>query len=378
VTLLAPVERSAARSRVQALARLGVDVRPVVVSETRPAIVGRLARGLLRGQPLIQGLHYDGAFARELRQVTAAQPFDIVHVEHSFMAPYLDWIDPTSLAKKVLTLHNVESLRFHREMHVARWGTRKMALAIDHTLFGSWEAAALRRFDGITAVSAVERGWAHAKAPHAEVALVPNGVNLAQFEAPEPAAARRIVFTGLMNYPPNIDAVEWFSNAIFPIVRRRVPDVQFSIVGDKPTARVRALARRPGIDVTGPVPDVRPLVAGAGLVVVPLRSGAGTRLKILEAMAMRRPVVSTTVGAEGLEATPGVHLLIGDTPEAFAAHVSSLLAGSQLRDRLGREGRRFVEAHYDWRLCFRELDGLYERLTGIPAADTGVREAVAR
>jgi glycosyltransferase involved in cell wall biosynthesis len=173
------------------------------------------------------------------------------------------------------------------------------------------------------------------------------------------------VFTGLLSYPPNIDAVEWFCEAVLPRVAQRHPDVEFSIVGDKPPSTVRALARRPGVEVTGRVPDVRPYLANASAVVVPLRSGAGTRLKILEAMAMQRPVVATSQGAEGLQVTSGVDILLGDTPAALADHICELLANPTLGDRLALAGRRLVEGAYDWRLSFRALDELYERVSGV-------------
>jgi glycosyltransferase involved in cell wall biosynthesis len=146
------------------------------------------------------------------------------------------------------------------------------------------------------------------------------------------------------------------------------------IVGDKPTAAVLALGRKPGVEVVGRTPDVRPYLAHAVAAVVPVRAGAGTRLKILEAMAMERPVVATRLGAEGLAVTPGVNILIGDSADEFVEHLSGLLQNPDLAGRLGREGARLARDAYDWRLCFRSLDDLYGEVLGRPV---GRGDAVA-
>ena len=147
------------------------------------------------------------------------------------------------------------------------------------------------------------------------------------------------------------------------LVARRHRDIRFLIVGDKPTQQVRALAQRPHVEVTGRVPDVRPYLADCAAVVVPVRSGAGTRLKILEALAMQRPVVSTTLGAEGLEVTHGLNILIGDTPEVMATHLCALVESSELGEQLGNAGRRLVETMYDWSSCLYNLNDLYQTVT---------------
>jgi sugar transferase (PEP-CTERM/EpsH1 system associated) len=373
VTLLAPVAEAPAPGHLQALTGLGVEVIAVPVSEDGRAVARRLGRGLLHGRPLIQGLHYDAAMARELRLCTTRRAFDVIHIEHSFMASYVGAISPESRARTLLSMHNIESLRFRREMQVARWGLRRLALANDRLLFSTWEQRAIRQFNAIAAVSPLEQAWAREHAPAAAVAVVPNGVNLDYFQPSERTARTpHVVFTGLMNYPPNVDAVVWFCESVLPLVERRYPDVRFSIVGDKPTPDVQALSRIRGVVVTGRVDDVRPYLANADGLVVPVRSGAGTRLKILEAMAMGRPVVSTSQGAEGLAITPDANILIGDSAGALADHLCTLLSDPSVGDRLGSEGRRLVERRYDWPLCFKGLDELYEHL----AVDAAARDAM--
>jgi glycosyltransferase involved in cell wall biosynthesis len=230
-------------------------------------------------------------------------------------------------------------------------------------LFESWEKRAVRQFDGITAVSSVERTWIQQHAPKAIVELVPNGVDTKYFYATRASRGKpSLVFTGLMDHPPNVDAAIWFCAEILPRLRRKIPDSSFKIVGSKPHPRVRELAKREGVEVIGEVPDTRPYLAKSSAVVIPLRSGGGTRLKILEAMAMERPVISTTLGAEGLDVTPKVNIMIADTPDEFVNHILLLLASPETASQLGTAARRLVVDKYDWSLCLSKLDSLYDRL----------------
>lgn len=364
VTLLAPIGGPQNPEDRPALTAICETVVAVPVSEAVHAVSRRLALGLVRGMPFIQSLHHDANMAKQVSRLTALHAYDIIHVEHSFMAPYLASISPQSRAKRVLTMHNIESLRFRRELPTTRWGARRLALQTDRLFFGSWEETAIQRFDGIVTVSLPEQEWARARAPGAQIATVPNGVDTDYFSpALGTRSPRTIVFTGLMNYPPNVDAAVWFCDAILPLIARRHPDIRFVIVGDKPTPEVLGLARRPHVNVTGRVPDVRPYFADCAAVVVPLRSGAGTRLKILEAMAMQRAVVSTGQGAEGLEVTHGVNILVGDTPETIASHLCRVVENPEIREQLASAGRQLVHTRYDWRCCFRELDRLYQAVT---------------
>jgi sugar transferase (PEP-CTERM/EpsH1 system associated) len=364
VTLVAPISTPREPQHLSALTDICETVVAVPVSEAVHAVLRRMAMGLVRGMPFIQALHRDVNVGRQIRRLTSRNAYDIIHVEHSFMAPYLASVNPNSDARTVLSMHNIESLRFRRELPTTPWGPRRLALLTDHVLFGSWEEKSIRRFDGIVTVSALEEEWARTHAPGAAIALVPNGVNIDYFSpAPPPRSPRTIIFTGLMNYPPNVDAVVWFCDVVLPLVARRHRDIRFLIVGDKPTQQVRALAQRPHVEVTGRVPDVRPYLADCAAVVVPVRSGAGTRLKILEALAMQRPVVSTTLGAEGLEVTHGLNILIGDSPEVMATHLCALVESSELGEQLGNAGRRLVERVYDWSSCLYNLNDLYQTVT---------------
>jgi sugar transferase (PEP-CTERM/EpsH1 system associated) len=369
VTLLAPLRHPEEAKHISTLNGLCERVITTPFADEIQTVLLRLAMGLLQGRPLIQSLHYDPKLARQIHRLTSQEVYDIIHVEFSFMSPYLAFVSPRSQAKKVLSMHNIESLRFQRELKFAR-GARRLALLSDQILFKCWEEKSLCQFDGILAVSPSDQAWLRQHAPAAALELIPNGVDTDYFSAADGSHANRsIVFTALMNYPPNIDAVVWFCDEILPILQSKRPEVSFKIVGDKPGPTVLALAQRNGVQVTGRVPDVRPYLSDSSALVVPLRSGGGTRLKILEAMAMGRPVVSTRLGAEGLEITHGVNILLADTPEEFAKHIFALLADPQLGRRLGSAGRNLVETKYDWSICLSNVEDFYQTLLGSsPAA----------
>jgi sugar transferase (PEP-CTERM/EpsH1 system associated) len=366
VTLLAP-------SRTPADAQAAVELRQTceaVVTADLPAdarsVIGRALRAALARRPLIEGIHYSRAMAQAVRRLTAGASFDVVQVEFSWFAPYLRALGPGCRARTVLTLHNVESLRFARELRAATTLGRRLALGWDRLFGDGWERRAVAGVDAVVVVSEAERRWVETVAPGALVTLAPNGVDTGYFRPATPSRGGTLVFTGAMDYPPNVDAVLWFWHEVWPRLRQRHPALRLEVVGRTPDARVRALNGEAGTRITGEVDDVRMFLAQASAVVVPLRAGAGTRLKILEAMAMGRPVVSTTLGAEGLDVVNGTSILLADTPADLAAAVDSVLASPELARRLGEAGRRLAESRYDWERCLGSLDVLYERLLDAP------------
>ena len=200
------------------------------------------------------------------------------------------------------------------------------------------------------AVSEADRDELARLAPRARIVTVPTGVDTAYF-APTavPEKPGRLVFTGSMDWYPNEDAILFFIDRILPAIRRAVPGVSMAVVGRNPTGRMRAVAERAGIRVTGTVEDVRVHVEPAAVYVVPLRVGGGTRLKIFEALAMGKAVLSTTVGAEGLALEPGRQVVLGDGAEALSRELVALLRSPDRRASLGSEGRRLVEECYSWK-----------------------------
>jgi sugar transferase (PEP-CTERM/EpsH1 system associated) len=363
VTLLTTVRHPAEVEHKSALNGLCEKTVTTVLSKQTPPVLRRLSMGLVRGMPLIQSFHYDPNLAQKVRQLTSQDSYDIIHIEFPFLASYLGAVSARSRAKKVLSMHNIESFRFGRELECPTSNGRWLVIQCDRLFFESWEKKAVRQFDGISAVSELERMWIQQHAPTATVELVPNGVDTKYFSATCASKPNlSLVFTGLMDHSPNVDAVVWFCNDILPRLRRKIPDLSFKIVGSRPHPKVLELGKKDGVQVTGEVADVRPYLVASSALVVPLRSGGGTRLKILEAMAMGRPVISTTLGAEGLDVTPEVNILIADTPDQFVNRILFLLASPETANRLGMAGRQLVVEKYDWRLCLGRLENLYDKL----------------
>jgi glycosyltransferase involved in cell wall biosynthesis len=249
----------------------------------------------------------------------------------------------------VLFEHNVEYLIWKRLATLESNPMRRALFELEWRKLRRQERNICRKADLTIAVSSEDRDRLTALAPDARVTSIPTGVDTSYFKpTTTPEIPGRLVFTGSMDWQPNEDAVTYFADRILPRIRQEVPTVSFAIVGRRPNARVKALAERAGVLVTGTVDDVRSYIAEAAVYVVPLRAGGGTRLKIFEALAMQKPVVSTTVGAEGLALTPGEEFIAADDPDCFAREVVALIKDPIRRRVLGRAGRSLVETRYSW------------------------------
>ncbi len=199
--------------------------------------------------------------------------------------------------------------------------------------------------------------------PGARSTVLRNGVDLDHFRPrPELAEPAHLVFTGVMDYLPNTDGCIWFADEVFGKLRERHPHARFSIVGSSPTAAVKRLGQRPGIEVTGRVPDTADWLARASISVAPLRIARGIQNKVLEALAMGLAVVGTTSATQGVEGTPGTHFLVADDPQAQLEALDSLIRDPARAVQFGRAGREFVEAHYDWERVLDHLDRVVDGL----------------
>ena len=277
------------------------------------------------------------------------------------MAPYALGPAPRAM-RRVLDMVDVDSEKWRAYAAGARapmrhvWSReartllafeRQAAAAFDHTLLVSREEAA--RFAELAPEVAGRIGW------------VDNGVDLARFDPTlpfPPASGPTLVFTGRMDYRPNVEAVTWFAEAVLPLVRAATPAAEFLIVGARPAPEVVALARLPGVTVTGEVADTRPFIAAAAACVAPLRIARGIQNKVLEAMAMARPVICSPQAFEGVHAVAGQDLLIADSPAAWAERIDAVLAGRH--PGLGQRARRAVETGHDWTVTLRGLDAALE------------------
>ena len=263
----------------------------------------------------------------------------------------------------ILFEHNVEYMIWKRLSEVERRVGRRALLAIEWRKMRRYESRACRRARLTIAVSEADRALLAEGAPAADIRAIPTGVDTSYFHpngtVETPAT---LVFTGSMDWYPNEDGILDFITTTLPEVRRQVPGVSLAVVGRNPSERLKTAGAQAGVQVTGTVPDVRPHVAQAAVYIVPLRVGGGTRLKIFEALAMGKAVVSTTVGAEGLPIVPGEHFLQADGTAEFARAVVGLLRDSERRYTLGLAGRRLVEARYSWEQIGRQFERYCEEI----------------
>jgi sugar transferase (PEP-CTERM/EpsH1 system associated) len=320
--------------------------------------VSKLVRGFIGPTPLTV-LNYSSAHvSRMLAEILQAHSFDAVQMEGVHLSAYLPAIRAAASRPVILSdWHNVESEILHRYSQVNPSLPRRAYAWRTANLLERAETRLLAACDVHTVTSERERDRLQARNADAEIHVIPNGVDVQYFASrePDPGLPRtNLVFAGSMDYSANIDAVVWFVDNVWPELRRQHPALSFAIVGRDPTAEVRALAGD-SVSVTGTVPDVRPHYSGALAAVVPLRIGSGTRLKILEAMAAGIPVISTRLGAEGLDLEDGRHLLIADSASEIIAAVTRLAASPELWQRLSRSGREVVERSYDWRAVTENL-----------------------
>lgn len=260
----------------------------------------------------------------------------------------------------VLFTHNVEHMIWQRLCTNERNPIKRLLLALEWRKMRRFERLACQHADLTLTVSEADRQLFEQLAPGIGIHAIPTGVDVDYFKPAADNTERsvQLVFSGSMDWFPNEDAMLWFMQGMLPLLRAQHPDLGVTIVGRNPSAQLRRVAEENKVHVTGTVDDVRPSVHEASVYIVPLRIGGGTRLKIFEALAMGKAIVSTTVGAEGLPLTDGTHLLLADTPESFAAAVSQLIADPARRAALGRAGRELVQARYSWRRVAADFEAL--------------------
>ena len=329
----------------------------------------RSLAGLVRNRPLTVAYYRDSSMARWVHEVNARCKLDAVIAHSSTMLQYALRLR----APLIADMNDVDSAKWVDYGRLHRWPMswvyrREAACLLEEERRGAQQArlslfATLRE-------AALFKSLAPESA--ARVQVLGNGVDTAYFDAldsrPSPYASGQlpIVFVGTMDYHPNVDAVIWFVEKVLPQVRQRFAQARFYIVGRNPTPAVRALAGA-GVSVTGAVPDVRPWLQHAAVVATPMRVVRGIMNKVLEAMAMGRPVVTTQACAESLQAQPGLHLLVADDASGFVAHVERLLSDRQVGCELGQAARGFVSSTYSWAERMAMLDHYLLQVEGVHA-----------
>jgi glycosyltransferase involved in cell wall biosynthesis len=318
-------------------------------SRALPArVVRNLGRAFRGVSPLVDRF---AGFDSPIAAFLGGRRYGLAVIEHLWCAPYWEQVAPRC-DKAVLNLHNVESVLMERSALVESWPVAGLYRRFAQASLES-ERRWLPRYDLTLAASASDAALLRSRVPSASILVYRNA--LVRVPAPDVPRDHAIAFSGNFEYHPNRDAVRYFQTRIWPLVRARWPGLVWRLIGKNPGAVRGLLSSDPCIELCGSVDNAIEALARAKAVVVPLRTGSGTRLKILEAWAAARPIVSTSIGAEGLSATDGVHLLLGDTPEVFAGAVARLLESDELRTRIGRDGRALYEREYTWESAWDDL-----------------------
>ena len=331
----------------------------------------RLRAMLTSSAPDMAQRLFSDAFAELLLDTLSAQAYDIVQVEGIEMAPYAllvqEWLGAKAPAI-VYDAHNAEYLLQRRAFSTDLGRPRRWAAAgysfVQWRRLVRYERMICQRSDAVVCVSEAD-GEALARLRiRATPQVVPNGVDTARYHRgladALPLEHPALVFTGKMDFRPNVDAMLWFWGQVWPLIRRAVPQARLYVVGKSPHASLAPLRDDPQVAVTGYVEDILPYFGGADIYVVPLRVGGGTRLKVLEAMASGLPMVTTSLGAEGIALSHGENALVADSVEAFAEAVVTLVQSPERRAALGAAARAFAVAHYDWQNIVPQLFPTYE------------------
>jgi polysaccharide biosynthesis protein PslH len=316
--------------------------------------------GILSRQPYNLRKYCRRQVASELRLLVQRERFDVLVCDFLVPAAAVPWDIP---CPKVLFTHNVEATIWRRHYEVASNPLWKLLSWREWRAMEGAEKQYLQKADVVIAVSVADRDvFAQVISPE-KIAVTATGVDVEYFQ-PRPGTEeeKTLVFTGSMDWLPNEDGIFYFMQEILPRIAQEIPAVKLIVVGRRPSPRMQSLAETNAqVQLTGRVEDIRPHLARGTVCIVPLRIGSGTRLKIFEAMAMAKPVVSTTIGAEGLAVQHGTHLFLADSPEDFAKYVILLLRDETLRERLGAAARSLVENNFSWSSVAREFEAVLER-----------------
>ena len=322
-----------------------------------------LAGNLVSSRPfVIEKYHQPALRARiaELLRPGQLPAYDLLLCD--FLQPSLNVMD-LPFSPRILFQHNVESVIFERHYQERKLGPAKAYLYLQWRKLLAYEARAAHWFDHNIMVSDEDVATMERLYGAKNCSSIPTGVD-AEYYQPmgQEAESNDIVFTGSMDWLPNVDGITWFANEILPLIKRTLP-VKIWVVGRKPAAAVKELAaKHPEIEVTGTVDDVRPYIGKARVYMVPLRIGGGTRMKIYEAMAMGKPVVSTRIGAEGLPVKDGRDIALADSPADFAARIVQLLGNTEQRRTLGNAGRRLCTENFSWQSVARRFTEICEEV----------------
>ena len=336
----------------------------VIDRDSSPGTLKAALLSLTSVKPITMRLYSSSEFRHSVRQYLKAQQCDLIHVESFYMIQNVPQDSPVPV---LLAEPAIEYIAWWRHAQVAQPLYQRPAIALEAMKMRVFEPQAWGQATLVGVMSQVDAELVKQATPGVVTAPSPNGVDVDYFQPGiAPREADQAVFMGDYKYFPNTDAVLYFMREIMPLIRQERPDFTLTLIGKDPPLELQALGDDPtsGVRIAGLVDDTRPYLTGAALFVCPLRSGSGTRFKLLEALACGCPVVSTPLGAEGLEAVNDRHMLLAGTPRAFADAVLSILNNPEQAERLSRHGRNWVVERHAWKRSAALLADAWDRLIG--------------
>jgi polysaccharide biosynthesis protein PslH len=356
VTFLSYVPPDLDSKWVNQLRGFGIKVESVTLPEENKNGVAfklRVASRLFSSRPYIVNKYKMPAMRDRIERILAEQQIDVVVCDFLEMAWCADCL---ASVPKVLFEHNVETLIWRRYHDVESNPLKRLYFRHEKQRMERFERAACRSFDQVLTVSDADGDLLRKEFGLRRYVTIPTGVDTAYFHPLGQEIKNRLVFSGSMDWMPNIDGFWWFYQSIFPLIKKEIGDATFTVVGRRPAEEIVKVGQDDrSVTITGTVADVRPAVAAGQIYVVPLRVGGGTRIKIYEAMAMRKCVVSTTIGAEGLPLTDGVNIALVDGEVEFAKKVNELLRDDNKRHKIAEAGYHLVTENYSWSKAAEKL-----------------------
>jgi sugar transferase (PEP-CTERM/EpsH1 system associated) len=334
---------------------------PVDLSLARKMLLA--SWGLWQRKPFVMALYASREMRNLISELLQAQKYDAIYADHLHMSQY---IPRSTDSFTVLDQHNVEAMILHRFFKSRRPGPLKAFAWREWRRMAAYEPAECRRFNRVLVTTPVDadliRPWLQLGQ---QLEVLPIGVDVEYFKPmPRSLNSHRLVSLGTLAWQPNADGVLWFCREVLPLVRAYVPDVTFQIIGDHPPAVLRKLGDDEAIELLGRVDDVRPFLANSAGLVVPLRVGSGMRVKVLDALAMGVPVVSTSVGCEGIAVTHGRDVLIADDPLDFARAIVDVVSNGELQEHLSSAGRALVMERYAWPVIYDQIGKVFADIPG--------------
>ena len=403
---LASFMRKEEEEHVDELRKLCHAVFTVPFRRSRLADILYLSSSLVRGKPFLVERDYRSSMQELVNRLVASESIDVIHADQLSMAQFawragrgMSGMD-RNLNREIDDLHNhpIGRLDHHPaiifDAHNAVWtilermsqNTRwflKPVIALEARKIKNYEGWVIRNFDHTLAVTETDRqalqaagsfAFKGASSEEPPITVIPIVVDTQQLQPiRRKSGSRNILTIGTLHYPPNADGIRWFLREVFPLISQQIPEVTITVVGKNPPQDLLHLSDQ-RIKFTGYVADLTPLFEQSALMVVPVRAGGGMRVRILEGFARAMPMVTTTIGLEGIKAQPGKEVVVRDEPDQFAAAVIDLLQDEASQAELANNGRRLVEMCYDWDVVLRGMDVIYQHVLRKPSgleAETG-------